>query len=262
VPNNLTIMRIINRFQECGSVSDRKRFGRQAIFTEAELADVEKMLQCSPSRSLRTLTAQSGISYGSAQKVTKKLHLHAYHVCCVQELKDLDKEKCSVVSDLHEKPLHCQKIRVWCAVSCHQVVGPIFFDTTVNSPVYQDIITQLIVLLAVDEHECWLQQDSATCHKSNETMQFLHEFFSDHIISKALWPLRSPDLSPADFFFWGYGKGIVYKNNPHTLDDLKRNITMVINIISLQVFHKVASNMVNRACACIAEQGSHFEHML
>jgi hypothetical protein len=52
-------------------------------------------------------------------------------------------------------------------------------------------------------------------------MQFLREFFGDHLISKGLWPPRSPDLSPADFFL----KGIIYKNNPHTLDDLKRNIT-------------------------------------
>ncbi|PNF34202.1 hypothetical protein B7P43_G17545, partial [Cryptotermes secundus] len=181
----------------------------------------------------------------SAQRAMKKLHLHAYHVRCVQELKDLDKEKCLVYcrwfqtfvgnhgieefdqvfftdeawfhlsgyvnsqnnriwssenpNVLHEKPLHCQKIGVWCAVSRRRIVGSIFF---------------------------------------------------------------SPDLSPADFFLWGYFKGIVYKNNPHTLDDLKRNITMAINSISLQVLHNVASNMVKSACACIAEEGSHFEHML
>jgi hypothetical protein len=64
------------------------------------------------------------------------------------------------------------------------------------------------------------------------------------------------------FFLWGYLKGIVYKNNPHTLGDLKRNITTAINSISLQVLHKVASNMVKNVRAYIAEQGSYFEHML
>jgi hypothetical protein len=59
---------------------------------------------------------------------------------------------------LHEKPLHCQKIGVRCAVSRRRIVGPIFFETTMNSPVYQDIITQFIALLEVDELECWLQQ--------------------------------------------------------------------------------------------------------
>jgi hypothetical protein len=71
VPNNLTITRIINRFRECGLVSDRKRSARPDILTEAKLADVEKMLQRSPSKSLRRLSAQSGISYESAQKAMK-----------------------------------------------------------------------------------------------------------------------------------------------------------------------------------------------
>ncbi|XP_033608191.1 uncharacterized protein LOC111866527 isoform X2 [Cryptotermes secundus] len=143
---------------------------------------------------------------------------------------------------LHGKPLHYQKIGVLCAVP-RQIVGPIFFETTVNSPVYQDIITQFIVLLEVDERECWLQQDGATCHTSNEAMQFLCEFFRDRPISKGLCPPRSSNLSPADFFPLGYLKGIVYKNNQHTLDDLKKNTMTAINSISLQVLHKVASNM-------------------
>ncbi|PNF40234.1 hypothetical protein B7P43_G07073 [Cryptotermes secundus] len=67
-----------------------------------------------------------------------------------------------------------------------------------------------------------------------------------------LWPPRSPDLSPADFFLWGHLKGIVYKNNPPTLDDLR----------SLQVLHRIASSMGKRARGCSAEQGSHFEHLL
>ena len=29
------------------------------------------------------------------------------------------------------------------------------------------------------------------------------KFFKDRIISKNLWPPRSPDLTPADFFLWG-----------------------------------------------------------
>jgi hypothetical protein len=49
--------------------------------------------------------------------------------------------------------IHRQKIGVWCAVSRRRIVGPIFFETTVNSPVYQDIITQFTALLEVDEHE-------------------------------------------------------------------------------------------------------------
>ena len=48
----------------------------------------------------------------------------------------------------------------------------------------------------------YFQQDGATCHNSNESMTEIESFFDDRIISKALWPLRSPDLSPPDFFLW------------------------------------------------------------
>ncbi|CAI6354061.1 unnamed protein product [Macrosiphum euphorbiae] len=93
-------------------------------------------------------------------------------------------------------------------------------------------------------------------------MNFLREFFGERIISKGLWPPRSPDLTPPDFFLWGYLKGRVYKNRPQTLDELKSNITMEINLINVSVLHKVATNVVKRVRACINEQGSHFEYML
>ena len=46
----------------------------------------------------------------------------------------------------------------------------------------------------------YFQQDGATCHTSNESMTEIESFFDDRIISKALWPPRSPDLSSPDFF--------------------------------------------------------------
>ena len=39
-------------------------------------------------------------------------------------------------------------------------------------------------------------------------------FLKNGIISKNLWPPRSPDLTPADFFLWGLSKSKVYKNTP------------------------------------------------
>ena len=37
---------------------------------------------------------------------------------------------------LHETPLHSQEIGVWCAISQCHIVGPIFFETTVNGVAY------------------------------------------------------------------------------------------------------------------------------
>ena len=43
------------------------------------------------------------------------------------------------------------------------------------------------------------------------------KFFDDRIISKALWPPRSPDLSPPDFFPVGRLKRKTYANKPRTI---------------------------------------------
>ena len=50
----------------------------------------------------------------------------------------------------------------------------------------------------------YYQQDGATCHTSNAGMREIESFFfQDIIISKNLWPPRSPDLTPADSFSLG-----------------------------------------------------------
>ena len=56
----------------------------------------------------------------------------------------------------------------------------------------------------------YYQQDGATCHTSNASMREIERYFQDRIISKKLWPPRSPDLTPADFFLCGLLKGKVY----------------------------------------------------
>nr|ACH48214.1 transposase [Cyriopagopus schmidti] len=39
-------------------------------------------------------------------------------------------------------------------------------------------------MLEEQEHYCWLQQDGATCHTSNDTIEMLSEFFHNRLISK------------------------------------------------------------------------------
>ena len=72
-------------------------------------------------------------------------------------------------------------------------------------------------LLQVDERNCWFQQDSATAHIAASTMVILHEFFGENLISKGLWPPRSPDLTSTDLFLWSYLKDTVYRSNPRDL---------------------------------------------
>jgi len=127
-----------------------------------------------------------------------------------------------------ESPLLPQKIGVWCAISRRRIIGPLFFETSINAEAYQELIQQFIALLQVDERNCWFKQDSATAHTAASTMVILHEFFGEKLISKGLWPPISPDLTSADFFLWSYLKDTVYRSNPRDLKQLEMNITCAI----------------------------------
>ena len=47
-----------------------------------------------------------------------------------------------------------------------------------------------------------------------------------------MWPPRSPDLNPCDFYLWSHLKSMAYNPLPKTLDDLKANIEGEIENIS------------------------------
>jgi hypothetical protein len=138
----------------------------------------------------------------------------------------------------------------------------LFFETTLNAEAYQELIQQFITLLQVDERDCWFQQDSATAHAAASTMEILHEFFGENVISKGVWPPRTPDRTSPDFFLWGYLKDTVYRTNPQDLKQLKMNITRVIEEVIERTLRKVARNMVKHVDKCIEMNGHHFQHLL
>jgi hypothetical protein len=79
-------------------------------------------------------------------------------------------------------------------------------------------------------------------------MQMLSEFVGVSIIYRNLLPPRSPDLSPLDFYLWGVLKENVYKNNPHTSEELKQNTELCISNVTAETLHRVASDMRKRVC--------------
>ena len=165
---------------------------------------------------------------------------------------------------LHETPLHDMKIGVWCALSRKRIIGPIFFEETINADRYKSLILEpFIAELDESEIQCaWFQQDGATAHTAKKTLAFLEEFFADRIISKGLWPPRSPDLNPLDFYLWGSLKGKVYRNRPRTLAELKAAITDEVNQISEEELGAVMDNLLKRIDVCIKEKGAHFQHLV
>ncbi|GFU72212.1 uncharacterized protein TNCV_509751 [Trichonephila clavipes] len=136
-----------------------------------------------------------------------------------------------------ETPLHPEKLTVWCALWAGGI------------------------LLQNDEghNELWFQQDGATCHTARATIDLLKDTFGDRLISRfgpVNWPPRSCDLTPLDYFLWGYVKSLVYADKPQTLDHLEDNIRRVIADIRPQMLEKVIENWTSRLDYIRASRGS------
>ncbi|GFT86344.1 gag_pre-integrs domain-containing protein [Trichonephila clavipes] len=120
-------------------------------------------------------------------------------------------------------------------------------NVTVNGDRYRAMITNFFIpeLNNHDVQELWFQQDGAAYHTARATIDLLKDTFGDRLISRfgpVNWPPRSCDLTPLDYFLWGYVKSLVYADKPQTLDHLEDNIRRVIADIQTQMLEKVIEN--------------------
>jgi hypothetical protein len=106
-------------------------------------------------------------------------------------------------------------------------------------------------------HIQWCSISHATHGKRH-----VEHVFPGRRISQGLWPPRSPDLSPPDFFLWGHLKSVVCLKHPHTLAELWINIQHYVANISQDTLRKVFLNMIRCVHLCESVDGSHFQHLL
>ncbi|GFU90824.1 uncharacterized protein TNCV_4173201 [Trichonephila clavipes] len=82
----------------------------------------------------------------------------------------------------------------------------------------------------------------------NPVKAFLIQTFGeDRIVSRRCrypWPPRSPDLTPADFWLWGYLKSRVYLSGPSSLSELKDAIRREVSSIHPDMLHSAVAGFV------------------
>ena len=86
------------------------------------------------------------------------------------------------------------------------------------------------------------QQDDATCHTAEATLNVLRPVFEDRIISRradGVWTPRSCDLTPLDYYLWGAIKDKCYADKPETIDALEDNTREGIGEIQLHTIDNV-----------------------
>ena len=98
-------------------------------------------------------------------------------------------------------------------------------------------------------------------HTAESTLDVLRHVYEDRIISRRaddIWPPRSCDLTPLDYYMCGAVKDICYADKPEIIDALKDNIREAIVEMQLHTIDNLLKNWTNRVGSCISIQGSHF----
>ena len=90
------------------------------------------------------------------------------------------------------------------------IIGAFFFENeqggavTVNDNRYRAMLNEYL-FTKIEEEDIgtfWFQQDGATCHTAEVTLDVLRPVFKDRIISSRadiVWPPRSCDLTSLDY---------------------------------------------------------------
>lgn len=169
---------------------------------------------------------------------------------------------------LVEKSLHPAQLHVWMGFSGKVKLEPYFFRGNVTAISYNEMLqTHCIPQLkqARKLSSTTFQQDGAPPHIGNIVKETLRNSFGSRVISRHFdfpWPPRSPDLTPLDFFLWGYIKPLVYRQKVfQNLDDLEIAIREVIDDIPLEMLLNVAKTVPDRLERVIQSGGIQIKKM-
>lgn len=169
-----------------------------------------------------------------------------------------------------------QKVNVWCGIIGEHIIGPFFIEGNLNSDKYlqllqNNIIHRLLQLFPsvnnpnVIAENVWFHQDGATPHYARIVRNYLNQIFPGRWIGRRgsiEWPARSPDLTPLDFFLWGYLKNKVYVNRPADVDELKARIADEIAAIPQEYLRNSINEVRNRLHYCQEVNGQQFEQFI
>ena len=103
----------------------------------------------------------------------------------------------------------------------------LIFKETAKKENYLEMLKEFFwpkVLRTAEYKKTNFQQDGARPHTTAIVQTWLKGEFGKKLVDKDLWPPRSPDLNPCDFYLWGCLKSVVYNPLPKTLDDLIANL--------------------------------------
>lgn len=166
-----------------------------------------------------------------------------------------------------------QKSNVWAGILGNEIIGPFFIEGNLDGPKYIILLHNHIVpamqTSAARQNIAWadvyFQQDGAPAHYSRLVREYLDLVFPNRWIGRLgtiAWPPRSPDLTPLDYFLWGFLKDKVFRTIPDDLQEMQDRINENCLIPDEEMFARVRDSFGKRILLCMHEHGRQFEHLL
>lgn len=162
-------------------------------------------------------------------------------------------------------------VNVWLGVLGDHVIGPYFFEGHLTGEMYVQFLREDLsdllddIPLNVRRDMEYFQHDGAPAHRDRRSRDYLNQIYPGRWIGNngpILWPPRSPDLTPLDFFVWGFIKDKVFQTNSDNVQHLKNKIIDACRLIRGSSLRKTYDNLLLRASICLQTNGSHVEHLL
>ncbi|XP_076385198.1 uncharacterized protein LOC143264001 [Megachile rotundata] len=164
-------------------------------------------------------------------------------------------------------------INVWRGIIGNHIIGPIFFHNSLTGTCYLNFLrTRFITQLrqVIPHHrrrQIYFMHDDAPPHFIRPVREFLSEMFGSRRIGRRpaphLWPPRSPDLTPMDFFFWRAVKNLVYRSGQQitSMGQLKLRIKGAFRRLAqtANIYENVRNNLKERLRTCLRNNGGHIE---
>jgi hypothetical protein len=164
---------------------------------------------------------------------------------------------------------HRFSVNIWCGVLNNLLIGPFAFQERLTSEHYLNFLQNELPGLMEDvplqnRVNMWFQHDGAPPHFGINVRTYLNNNFANRWIGRGgpvIWPPRSPDLTPLDYYLWGHMKSLVYSNKPQTRDELIQNIMAAAASIrdDPDTLQRATSSIIRRARMCCEAAGGHFE---
>jgi len=144
---------------------------------------------------------------------------------------------------------------VWLGVIGDQLTGPYIFPQRPIGDIYanflQDELPAILDNISLQiRRQIYYQHDGVQPHFSQVVRQYLDHKFPNQWIGRGgaqIWPPRSPDLNPLDYYVWGYMKTMVYAQKVNTREELLQQILSVARSVNnAAVLRKVTSSLATR----------------